>query len=151
MYIKILVVGKTKKTWLLQGEKEYLEKIKKHARVEFEIIEASVGKNRERNMKEESGKIEKRLRPEFLNILLDVAGKEMDSLKFSEVLKNGEIKGKICFVIGGSDGVLEQIKNRFDLKISLSKMTFIHEMIRVFLLEQIFRGFEIKNGGDYHK
>lgn len=151
MIIKILCVGKTKKKWLLEGEKEYLEKLKKHVRVEFEIIEAQSTGNREQIIEKESFKIKKRLNNEFLNILMDVVGKEINSESFAKVLKMGEIKGKICFIIGGSYGVNERIKNMVDARISLSKMTFVHEMIRVFLLEQIFRGFEINKGGEYHK
>ena len=86
-------------------------------------------------------------------ILLDVQGKEVDSIQFAESIEDCMLHGKstIDFVIGGSLGLTTELLNICDFKISFSKMTFPHQLIRIFLLEQIFRAFKIQKGETYHR
>ena len=88
-----------------------------------------------------------------LNIALCIEGKELDSEEFAKLISDTAISGKseICFIIGESDGLPESVKAASDLRLSFSKMTFPHQLMRVILLEQIYRGFTIINGGKYHK
>ena len=84
---------------------------------------------------------------------MEILGKKFDSITFSKYLEKQFIYGvsKITFVIGGSNGLSEEVKKRSNLHLSFSDMTFPHQLIRVFLLEQIFRAFKISNGETYHK
>ena len=89
----------------------------------------------------------------FYNIFLDVHGKELSSEDFAVYTKNliDSGKGNICFVIAGSLGFSKQALNYADFRLSFSKMTFTHQMIRLLLLEQIYRVFKINNNEVYHK
>ena len=84
---------------------------------------------------------------------LEIEGKTLDSVSFSKWMEQAAVEGKgtICFVIGGSFGLAPGIKSKADLRLSMSKMTFPHHLARVMLLEQIYRGFQIREGSKYHK
>ena len=88
-----------------------------------------------------------------LTAALCVEGQEMDSIELSEFLSECAIRSasRICFIIGGSFGLHDSIKNNADIRLSMSKMTFPHNLARIVLLEQIYRAFQISEGGKYHK
>jgi 23S rRNA (pseudouridine1915-N3)-methyltransferase len=137
--IRIVAVGKIKERYLQEGINEYLKRLKIFCKLE--IIELTdLGTNKE------AEKIEKFMNPQAY--LLDNNGKEFDSLEFAEMLR--KLEGGITFVIGGPMGISQSLKSKYQ-KISLSKMTFLHEMTRLVLLEQIYRGFMIVNNRQYHK
>ena len=137
--IKFLSVGKTKEVWLEEGIEEYIKRLS--ASVSFEFVW----------FKDES-LLESAIRKEKQTILLDPHGKAMDSLDFTDFLFQEIEKGgsRLVFAIGGPAGFSEEIKKTAAL-ISLSKMTFTHQMTRLILMEQIFRAFEIRKGTGYHK
>ena len=87
------------------------------------------------------------------NVALCIEGKELSSTEFAALFEKVALSGKseICFIIGESDGLDEQVKKACDLRLSFSKMTFPHQLMRVILLEQTYRAFNINNGGKYHK
>ena len=101
----------------------------------------------------ESERIEKQLLRDALLVCLCVEGSQMDSPAFSGLLKSCEASGRprLCFVIGGSFGLSEGLKKKADRRLSMSQMTFPHHLARVMLVEQIYRGFQIKEGTPYHK
>lgn len=135
MKLKLLSIGKTKESWLNEAIDEYLKRLP----APFEII---ICKDRARLV--ELAQKERRL------ILLDPAGSLMTSEKFSSFLiKEIELGGaSIAFVIGDADGLPPELQGN---KISLSPLTFTHQMARLILLEQVFRAFEIDRGSPYHK
>ena len=153
MKITIIAVGKTKNKWLIEGENEFIKKLKIFADVEFKIVQ-EVGKcDKNQILKKESESILAKIRPQDFVCLLTAHGKELKSTEFAENLQKWETQsgGRISFVIGGSYGVSDEVVSRSNFQLSFSKMTMLHEMIRVFLLEQIYRGFCINSGKEYHK
>ena len=136
--ITIFTVGKVKEPYLQSGVLEYEKRLKPYC--ELEIVSL-----KDRGMEKEALEISERM--DSNTYILDEKGKEIDSLEFSKLLFGRE---KISFVIGGPDGVLPELKKKAKL-ISLSKMTFTHEMCALFLLEQIYRGFMILGGKKYHR
>jgi len=159
MKIRIIAIGKIKEQYLRDGINEYLTRIKPYANIEIvEYPDSPVRNNPNASdveivKNEEGKKVIERLKPSDYVIALDLNKKEMDSVEFSNYLiKKLESGGSsITFVIGGSFGLSEALKQRVNDSISLSKMTFLHQMTRLILLEQIYRGFKIYNNETYHK
>ena len=120
----------------------------------IEIIEIKEKKHHEvRRLKEiEADEFLKRLPANSTVILLDEYGKEMNSVKFSELIqkKSEHFGNHITFIIGGAYGFSEKLKNDYNEHLSLSKMTFTHDMTRIFLLEQVYRAEMILKGSKYH-
>lgn len=150
MFIKIITVGKLKHDTFEKLADEYLKQINWNV----EVVELKEDKSSEVKKKiENEGKaIAEKLEKGFLNVILDVDGREFSSLEFASFM--GEIKdfenGKICFVIGGAFGLTEEFKKTFDMRISFGKMTLTHQFVRVILLEQLYRAWAILNGKKYH-
>ncbi len=153
MKITFLFVGKTKDSWIKEGENEFLKRLQKFAQIEVKIVD-ELGKSDENKIKkEEGGNILKNIKNEEFLCLLDVKGKHLSS---EELAKNIELwkdtkGGKIIFVVGGAYGVSEEVVKRADFLLSFSKMTLTHQMIRLFLMEQTYRAFSILGGSKYHK
>ena len=155
MKIKLICIGKTSKSFLQEGEKEYLRRISHYCNIEkIEIADLKNTKKLNINeIKKKEGKlILKQINKEENIILLDERGKEFKSLDFSIYLdkKISFTRKNLSFIIGGSYGFSDEIYTRADDLISLSKMTFSHQMIRLFFLEQIYRCYTIINGKPYH-
>ncbi|HIP31153.1 MAG TPA: 23S rRNA (pseudouridine(1915)-N(3))-methyltransferase RlmH [Crocinitomicaceae bacterium] len=155
MKIKLICVGKTTSSYLIEGENEYLKRLKHFTSVEkIEIPELkNVKKMSENEIKKQEGElILKKIATSDYLILLDENGTEFNSVGFSKFLQKRMNSGAktIVFVIGGAYGFSEEIYNKAQSKIALSKMTFSHQMVRVFFLEQIYRGFSILKGMPYH-
>jgi len=138
--IKLLSVGRTKETWLEEAIQEYVKRLSSEACFEFLWLK-------------DDAALEHAMQKEKHLVLLDSRGRQMDSVEFADFLfREFEREGsRLTFAIGGAEGFSEKIKQQFPVHISLSKMTFTHQMIRVILIEQIFRGFEIRKGSQYHK
>lgn len=159
MNIKIIGVGKIKEKYLKEGIKEYLKRLQPVAKIE--IIEVADEKEpansspaEEKIVKEkEEERIKKHLKPGSFLIALAIEGKELSSEGFAQKLKNLALEGKsdITFVIGGSLGLSKGILDKADFLLSFSKMTFPHQLMRLILLEQIYRAFKIIRGETYHK
>lgn len=159
MLIKIICVGKIKEKYFIMAIEEYKKRLSAYATVEFvevqdEKIPLNASLKEEEIIKRKEGeKVLNKLKDNDFVILLDVYGKEIDSVSFSNYLNNKMIQGvsSFTFVIGGSLGLSEELRKRANEKISLSKMTFTHQFCRVILLEQIYRAFKIIRGETYHK
>lgn len=142
MLFKIAVVGKIKKKPLLELTGEYLKRINHYAAVD--VIEI-----KDNNREDEGLRLLNIIeREKAFCIVLSEDGMEFTSRQFADKLS--QIHRKILFVIGGPDGLTEEVKKRADLILSISKMTFPHETARMLLGEQLFRALNILNGGKYH-
>ena len=159
MNIKIITVGKLKEKYLKEAVIEYMKRLTAYAKVEIiELVdeketENSSLKDIELIKIKEGKRILDKIKERDYLILLDVEGKQISSEDLANKIENLSLQGKsnLTFIIGGSNGVSEEIKNKSDFKLSFSKMTFPHQLMRVILLEQIYRGFKINKGEPYHK
>jgi len=153
MKIQVIQIGKTKDRFMQEGINEMLKRLNQFCSVEIVNVKDSVknGVPRERIVAEETMKIMAILPKNSLLVVLDEKGKEFTSIEFSKVLgKANDVGENIVFVIGGAYGLSESLKKSAGVLLALSKMTFTHQMIRVFLLEQIYRGFCILKVKEYH-
>jgi 23S rRNA (pseudouridine1915-N3)-methyltransferase len=155
MKITLLTVGKTDRDWVKQGMDIYVTRMKHY--FPFSIVEIPELKNAsslsEEQIKTKEGElILKNIRPAEDVILLDERGREYTSIEFAKVLQDKiSYTGKdIVFVIGGAYGFAEAVRQRANSKISLSKMTFSHQMVRAIFAEQLYRAFTIMKGEPYH-
>ena len=157
MKIKIYAIGKAK-DFYLSGINEYVKRISPYAKVEIvEVKDESIKENPSNNeiakaIEVEGDRVLKLLKEKEYLIGLDLNKKEYDSVEFSKFLENKlTSSGSISFVIGGSYGLSPKLKERCNDFLTLSKMTFLHQMTRLILLEQIYRAFKILNNETYHK
>lgn len=159
MKIKIVAVGNIKEDYLKKGIEMYVTRISGYAKVEIiEVNESKLKDNPheseiEKVKKEEGQRILSKIKSSEYVINLDLNQKQFDSIEFSNFIQNKLSEGgsSITFVIGGSYGLSDEAKARANSSISLSKMTFLHQMTRLILLEQIYRSFKILNNETYHK
>ena len=154
--VKIVCVGKIKDKYLEIGIGEYLKRLSSYAKVEIiEVKDEKITNNdSEEHVKDIEGKrIIEKLDKNYFNIFLDVHGKEISSEELATYTQNliDSGKGNICFVIAGSLGFSKDVLKYANFRLSFSKMTFTHQMIRLLLLEQIYRVFKINNNEVYHK
>ena len=157
--IDIICVGKLKEKYYFEAANEYSKRLATYCKVRvIEIGEqtrvAGAQKAAIRSaLNKEATAIEAKIPRGALVIAMCVEGRPKSSEELSELLNIYTVSGvsKICFIIGGSDGLHESIKSRSDMLLSVSKMTFPHHLMRVILLEQIYRAFKIIEGGKYHK
>jgi 23S rRNA (pseudouridine1915-N3)-methyltransferase len=157
MKLVVLCIDKTRKSWLIEGEKEYITKLKKHnLAVEFNILQPIKNKPKEITKQLETEKVLHALLnyPDYVKVLLMPKGKEVTSEQFSStvILPSLHSKGNLLVIIGGSNGLnYELLTSSTQFQLSLSQLTYLHEMVRVVLLEQVFRAMEISKGSEYHK
>ena len=153
--INVVAVGDIKEKYLLDAIKEYSKRITRFANLNIiEIKENNPASNSEKDiksaLKKDAIEIEKHLSG-FI-IVLDILGKQIDSIELSKTIeKTTQTNSTITFVIGASNGLSDEIKSKANLKLSFSSMTFPHQLMRVILLEQIYRAFTILNNIAYHK
>jgi 23S rRNA (pseudouridine1915-N3)-methyltransferase len=155
MKITLLVVGKTLGEYLKVGEDEYLKRLKFYGNIEYCVIPAikNTKSLTEEQQKTEEGKlILSKIDAADFCILLDERGKHYTSEAFADFLNGKMVSGvkNLVFVIGGAYGFSDQIEQRANHKLSLSPMTFSHQMVRLIFLEQLYRAFTILKGEPYH-
>jgi 23S rRNA (pseudouridine1915-N3)-methyltransferase len=155
MKVKLVAIGKTEEPWLIKGMKEYGNRITRY--LSLEIIEIPGLKNASHLGKLEwKAKEASKILPVFTSsdiiILLDEKGKEMTSVEFSSFLnrKFGSGSKNLVFVIGGPYGFDESVRKKAHFRLSLSQMTFPHQMVRLFFLEQLYRALTILRNEAYH-
>jgi 23S rRNA (pseudouridine1915-N3)-methyltransferase len=159
MNITLYTVGKIKENFYRQAIDEYTKRLGRYCKLK--IVEVADEKTpdgaseaQELQIKEKEGeRIEKQIKEGTFLIALAIDGKKMDSVAFSEKIENLALHGtsEIGFVIGGSLGLSDRILKRADMKLSFSDMTFPHQLMRVILLEQIYRAYRILSNEPYHK
>lgn len=149
--IKIITVGKIKEKYLSDGINEYLKRLSKYTKVNL-IEVPDENYDISKTLEKEKNSILKYINDKDYIITLEIDGKELTSTEFAK--KIDEIfnyNSNICFIIGGSYGLHDEIKKISNYKLSFSKMTFPHQLFRLILLEQIYRTYKINNNESYHK
>ena len=145
--IKIICVGRLKEQFYTDAANEYIKRL--GGCCKLEILELPEF----RELEKEREAIRKGIPAGAMTIAMCIEGREVDSKGLSELLMEcaGRGTSHLCFIIGGSNGLHDDIKSGADLRLSMSKMTFPHNLARVILLEQLYRAFTIIEGGKYHK
>ena len=155
MKVKLIVIGKTKSKFLLDGEGEYQKRLKHYCKFSELIISdiKNAGKLSKKELKEREGNlILESIKNSDYVILLDDKGITLSSIEFSEFLnkKMASSTNELVFIIGGAFGFSESVYQRANIKLSLSKMTFSHQMVRLIFKEQLYRAFTIIKNEKYH-
>ncbi|WP_072525749.1 23S rRNA (pseudouridine(1915)-N(3))-methyltransferase RlmH [Clostridium sp. Marseille-P3244] len=159
MKISVISVGKIKEKYLRDAVAEYVKRLSRYCRLEMievadEKTPDQAGEAAEEAIRAKEGeRLLKYIREDMYVITLEINGKMLTSEEFAEKIETLGIQGKssIAFVIGGSIGLGKEVLKRSDLALSFSKMTFPHQLMRVILLEQVYRAYRIINGEPYHK
>lgn len=150
--IKILCVGKIKEKYFSDAIAEYQKRISKYTKLEIIEVEDIFEQNVSDIKKKEAELLNKYISSKDYVITLEIEGKLLDSIELSKKISDTLIiNSNIVFIIGGSYGLADSIKERSNYAISFSKMTFPHQLFRVLLLEQIYRSYKIINNESYHK
>ena len=155
MNINVVCIGKVKDKYILEGINEFLKRMQSFAKMKIvELKEDGNDSNRNVSIEKESEDILKTLdKIGGYNILLDIQGKNYSSEEMATEIERLTVNGvsTINFVIGGSYGVSQRVRENSQMRLSFSKMTFPHQLMRLILTEQIYRWFSIINNGKYHK
>ena len=157
--ITLICVGKLKEPYLISACNEYSKRLGAYTKLDvIELNEERLPQNPsdaeiERAMSREAQAIIQKIPKGAMVVAMCIEGKTCDSVEFSRRIFSAGVDGtsKICFIIGGSNGLAPEVKAQASRKLSMSPMTFPHHLARVMLLEQIYRAFQIGTGGSYHK
>ena len=157
--VKFICVGKMRERFYQEAFAEYQKRLGAYCRLELaEIPEQRLPERPSRAeidaaLEREAGEIRKVIPQDAYVVALCVEGKQLPSEFMAELVEGRENSGKpkLCFVVGGSYGLAETVKNRADFRLSMSKMTFPHHLARIMLAEQLYRGYKIREGSRYHK
>ncbi len=157
--ITILCVGKIKETYFTDAILEYSKRLQRYCKLTLCEVkdeptpDSPSDREKELILQKEGERILEKLPDSALVVALCIEGKTLSSESLASFIDQAAITGTshLVFVIGGSLGLSQKVKNRADLKLSFSPMTFPHQLMRVILLEQIYRTFQINQGGKYHK
>ena len=158
--ITIIAMGKVQKGFMLDGCNEYIKRLK--TMCNLKIVQLEDVQLAEKNLNDtliqktldrEADEIIKNIPKQSYVITMCIEGKQMSSEELAKMFNDKAVEGfsNICFIIGSSHGLSDRVKQLSHYKMSMSKMTFPHQLARVMLLEQIYRGFSIINGSKYHK
>jgi 23S rRNA (pseudouridine1915-N3)-methyltransferase len=148
--ITIVAVGKVKEKYIKDGINDYIKRLSKYTKTE--LIEVDDSPIDSKSLKVESDNILKRINTKSYIITLEIDGEQLNSVELSNIInKNIDKYTNITFIIGGSNGLDDSIKQLSNYKLSFSKLTFPHQLFRLILLEQIYRSFKILNNESYHK
>jgi 23S rRNA (pseudouridine1915-N3)-methyltransferase len=157
--VTVLAVGRLKDKFYDDAASEYLKRLSAYAKVQVQEVRAAelpedpAPAQIEEALKKEGEALLKKLPAGAYPVALCIEGRQYTSEEFSRLLADAAVGGAshIAFFIGGSYGLSQEVKNRCKVKLSMSAMTFPHRLARVMLLEQLYRGFMIAEGGRYHK
>ena len=154
--IKIIALGKIKEKFLKEGINEFLKRLTPYASVsilELNPIEIKDENLTQKVLDQEGDKILAHIKPQSFVITMEIKGKMLSSEEFAQKIEDLTNDGvsEIIFVIGSSCGISPNVSARANLKLSMSKMTFLHQFARLILVEQIYRAFKIIKGETYHK
>ena len=155
MHTLLVLVGKTNDSRIISLMEDYIKRINRYHRLEIQIVPElkKKGKQNEKIQKQKEGaSILEMLKPGDWTIILDERGKVFDSVSFSKYINNKRscADKRMVFVVGGLYGFSDEIYDRCQEKIALSSMTFSHQMVRLFLLEQLYRANTLLNNEPYH-
>ncbi len=149
--ITLITIGKIKENYIKEGIDDYLKRLSKYTKIELvELEDESFDKTK--TLKVEADKILKRLNRKSYIVTLEIEGKELSSVELSNLIDSSiNNYTDITFIIGGSYGLDDSIKELSNYKLSFSKLTFPHQLFRLLFLEQLYRSFKILNNEQYHK
>ncbi len=155
MKISVLNIANKMPDWVNTACKEYLTRIN-HGKYSCSLVEIKADKNSNKpalaNMEAEAKKIEAQIPKDSFVIALDERGKNFDSVKFASFLEETALTYRnITFIIGGADGIHPELRDKANTTISLSKMVFPHALVRVIILEQLYRAISILENHPYHR
>lgn len=155
MKIKIIALGKIKEKFLKDGIDEFLKRLTSYTAIEIvELSPVEIKDNQiEKALLEEGEKILANIKPDSYVITMEILGKQLSSEDFASKINEITISGisELVFVIGSSCGIAPTVSARANFKLSISKMTFLHQFARLLLVEQIYRAFKILKNETYHK
>lgn len=158
MNVKFITLGTLKESYLREAAAEYEKRLGAFCRFEMiQLKEERLGDNPSQNeiaaaLEKESEKIFSQIPPRAYCVAMCVEGKQLSSEELADKIGAvGNVTSDICFVIGSSFGLGESVKKRADMRLSVSKLTFPHQLMRVVLLEAVYRAFNIQKGTKYHK
>lgn len=150
--IKVITVGNIKEKYLKDAIEEYTKRINKYDKIEIIEVKDEGMVETIKAINLEAEKIKKHVNPKDYIITMDINGKQITSEEFSNKIDSIYLEtSNITFIIGGSYGLSDEIKQMSNYRLSFSKMTFPHQLFRVILLEQIYRAFKISHNESYHK
>lgn len=149
MSIHVIAIGKKHESWVQDGLERYQKRLKKPYDIEWMLLPHSSLEGASARQ-EESERILTKVDPGSYVILLDEIGKNISSPELSTMLEHQFAHKHVTFVIGGAYGVTPELQQRADFTWSLSRLVFPHQLVRLLLVEQLYRAQEIKNGGKYH-
>lgn len=155
MNVKLITIGKTSVSFLIEGEAEYQKRLKHYMRferIDLNDLKASQKTSQKEIRKKEGDLLLSKLTPNDIVVLLDEKGTQMNSIQLAKWFEKKTISGAryVVFVIGGAFGFDNAVYDRANEKISLSNLTFSHQMVRLFFLEQLYRISSILKGEKYH-
>lgn len=157
--VKIICIGSIKEKYFKDAILEYQKRLTDFCKFsilelpEYKILNNPSNSDINKALTEEGKRVLSKIKDKDEVVSLCIEGKELSSVGLSKYINDAALTGHstVDFIIGGSFGLSDEVKNRSDLKLSMSRMTFTHQMSRVILCEQIYRAFNILNGGKYHK
>lgn len=151
--IKIICIGKLKETFLVDGINEYKKRIEGFQKLQILELKEYNTSDISKNIENEGFEILEKVNSDEHIITLEILGKKLDSITFSRYLENQFTYGtsKITFIIGGFNGLSEEVKKRSNFRLSFSDMTFPHQLMRLILMEQLYRALTIIHHKEYHK
>jgi len=146
--INIICVGKLKEQYLKDAQKEYVKRLTAFCKLNIIELDESM-----KGPEEEGKAILNKIEKDAFVYAMCIEGKQMSSEKLAEDISRKATEGKsnLTFIIGGSLGLSDDVKNRADIRLSMSEMTFPHHLARIMLEEQIYRAYQINSNGKYHK
>ncbi|MEN8199074.1 MAG: 23S rRNA (pseudouridine(1915)-N(3))-methyltransferase RlmH [Thermodesulfobacteriota bacterium] len=155
MKLELLLLGKTKDSFIEQGILHYTKRLKHYTALTLTTLKTKRKKGwTEKQERQEEGRVLLAgLAPGSVKVVLDSGGRQLTSEELADLISRWEQEGRkqVSFLIGGPTGHSEEVLAMADVTLSLSKMTFTHDMVRLFLLEQLYRAYTIKAGEKYHK
>ena len=157
--VKLICVGRMRERFYTDAFAEYAKRLQSYCRLtvtepqELKLPDAPSDKEIAAALDKESTEILRELPPDAFAVALCVEGRELSSEQLASLIAERESSGKpkLCCIIGGSYGLSDKVKQRADLRLSMSRMTFPHHLARVMLIEQLYRAFKINEGSKYHK
>jgi 23S rRNA (pseudouridine1915-N3)-methyltransferase len=153
MNIEIIAVGKIKESYFIESIKEYNKRLTAFCTLSVTEVKEVTQFDVKKNITQEGDQIIKKIRDDDYVVTLEIDGVQLSSLDFSNFVVQKRTYGtsKIVFIIGGSNGLSQDVKDRSNYALSFGIMTYPHQMMRVILLEQLYRGFMIASNREYHK
>jgi len=149
---ELIFLGKTKDNFIAQGIENYVMRLKHYSQIAIKTLKEKRAGG-QANKEEEGRQLLDAVPAGWLKVALDSRGRQYTSENFAELISGWEQRGVkgVCYLIGGPTGLSPEVVDGADVCLSLSKMTFTHDMVRMLLLEQLYRAYTIKGGEKYHK